>query len=710
MKKGKFRKISKAMHVEDPENAAKIIAEQAGKLDAPQPPKETGDYDFDAEMLKSKPQDDIRKRAQKEKMEYDTYNLDNILAKYDEPRGSQLRESIKRDLESFEGGNTYIGENFHKPVWQKPSKDYPQPIPVPEEYLDRIGNHVGKNIMYGGNDPFQWIDSKYGASKAWLEKTTGQPRTIETQSDLIAHDDYMDKLTPKDKVVFHILGDDNRISRVLMPGAPSQARVIKAAKKLADSGVNVTIKRHNIPGRKPDKSSQIIPDGIWLQDEALRLDPEQIKSIAKTTGVDFFDSPVMDADAAPLIQQGKDMAKKEFDEIYRYRPSESPKPVVEPPKGPKDPRLTKDSYNAIDKEVDQLTSEIDQLNPSDPDYNIMLNKRIARLEELGAVVDKSIEAKKPRVIKTDSPKGPKGDPEASLPRQPDKFASIRSQLDVAPSRMDERGKAFGDVGQSDFTPYDTPSPQFEEIQKRNYVERDADPKEKLWKEIVANDPYLPDSPEYLQNLRNYFDNRWEQAQGTAEGGQMRMDLPKADRVKPGADLGVTSRYVDELAFKKFAKTYEKTRQSERPILGPNDRTHKIDDKITDHFEGYEVQTPGRKLQNEMYKGRPSHEAEQAKLFPKVKEAVKGKADEAIPKPSAKPEAFTPVKGQFKTSQSIRGGAPFKKGSIIVHDGDMYKVTNHWGDDFYIESIPYNEDLLDEASSLGDDVRNFELYD
>jgi hypothetical protein len=31
MKKGKFRKISKAMHVEDPENAAKIIAEQASK-------------------------------------------------------------------------------------------------------------------------------------------------------------------------------------------------------------------------------------------------------------------------------------------------------------------------------------------------------------------------------------------------------------------------------------------------------------------------------------------------------------------------------------------------------------------------------------------------------------------------------------------------------------------------------------------------------
>jgi hypothetical protein len=230
---------------------------------------------------------------------------------------------------------------------------------------------------------------------------------------------------------------------------------------------------------------------------------------------------------------------------------------------------------------------------------------------------------KPKIV--DPPKGPKGDPEASLPRQPDKFAAIRSQLDVAPSRMDDRGKAFGDVGQSDFTPYDRPSPQFEEIQKRNYVERDADPKEKLWKEIVANDPYLPDSPEYLQNLRNYFDNRWEQAQGTAEGGQMRMDLPKADRVKPGADLGVTSRYVDELAFKKFAKPYEKTRQSERPILGPNDRTHKIDDKITDYFEGYEVQTPGRKLQNEMYKGRPSHEAEQAKLFPKVKEAVKGKA-------------------------------------------------------------------------------------
>jgi hypothetical protein len=585
MKKGKFRKISKAMHVEDPENAAKIIAEQAGKVTEPgekiyasaddlQRIKDEGDP---VKQI-SKSKDDMRKRAQKEKMEYDTYKieekqkpkvsksqtpLDNILSKYDEPQASKLREVIKRDLESFEGGNIYIGENFHRPVWQKPNAEYKQPIPIPPEYLDKVGNHVGKNIMYGGNDPFQWLDNKYGASKAWLEKTTGQPRTIETQSDLIAHDDYMDKLTSADKVVFHILGDDNRISRALMPGAPSQDRVMAAAKKLADQGINVTIKRHNIPGRKTDRSSQVIPDGIWLQDETLRLDPEQIKAISKVGGHDFFNSPVIDANVAPLIQQGKDMAKKEFDEIYRSRPGESSKPVAEPPKGPK------------------------------------------------------------------------GDPEASLPRQPDKFAAIRSQLDVAPSRMDERGKAFGDVGQSDFMPYERPSPQFEEVPKRNYVERELDPKEKMWKEIVASDPYINENPEYVKNLRNYFDNRWDQAQGTAEGSQIRMDLPKPDHILPSDEMSISGRYADELAFKKFAKPYDKTRQAERPLerfsRGPNrpsvdDDMEKIDDKITSHFEGYEVQTPGRKLQNEMYRGRPSHEAEQAKLFPKVKEAVKAQSN------------------------------------------------------------------------------------
>jgi hypothetical protein len=185
--------------------------------------------------------------------------------------------------------------------------------------------------------------------------------------------------------------------------------------------------------------------------------------------------------------------------------------------------------------------------------------------------------------------------------------------------MDEAGRSFENVGQSEFLPDNRPQVRFEDVPRRNYVESKLDPKEKVWNEILAEIPFHED----IQKLRNYFDNRWEQAQGTAEAGQIRMDLPKSDRVKPLADLGVTSRYADELAFKKFAKPYDKTRQAEREMHWSEDMPD-IDDKITSYFSD-EVKSPGRQLQDKMYKGRPSHEAEQAKLFPKVQESMRGRS-------------------------------------------------------------------------------------
>jgi len=537
MKAGKFRKIRNAMKAEDPENVAGIVAKQAEKH-VPEADKlakkEYDEYmkgelapkaevrDIDAKVEASKaeavpkhPQgerldrikkslskiDDLMKQLKSlpgsvEPPKSELSILERILSRFDEPEAEKLRSVIKRDLDAFEGGNTYIGENFHKPVWQKPNAEYVQPIPVPPEYLDKVGNHVGKNIMYGGNDPFQWLDTKYGASKAWLEKTTGQPRIIETQSDLIAHADYMDKLTDQDKVIFHILGDDNRISRVLMPGVPSQARVIQAAKKLADKGINVTIKRHNIPGRKPDKSSQVIPDGIWQQDEYLRLDPEQIKAISKVGGHDFFNSPVIDADVAPIVNQGKDMARKEYEDIYDFKPRSIPDP----------------------------------------------------------------------------PKPPKGDPEASL-----RFPGIQSQMDVAPSRMDETGKAFGDVGQSEFLPDNRPQVIREDVPKRNYVESE------MGKPVSELTGGL--KPSQLQNpLFKYSVN------------------PMIDDLKSKAQ---TRQTYGELSYGEEVKAAKSKHAATR-------------------------------LQNQMYKGRPSHEAEQAKLFPKVNEAVKGRP-ESVKKLFQKPD-------------------------------------------------------------------------
>lgn len=242
---------------------------------------------------------------------------------------------------------------------------------------------------------------------------------------------------------------------------------------------------------------------------------------------------------------------------------------------------------------------------------------------------------KPGSKKVDGPKGPKGDPEASLSPPPDRFAGIKSQLDVIPSRVDERGQAFGDVGSYDFRPYDEIPMQFEPIQKRNYVERELDPKEKMWNEIVASDPHLPDSPEYLQNLRKYFDNRWEQAQGTAEGKMMQLDMPMSQRLKPKDEKSVTSGYIDELAFKRFAEPYDKTIQAERALaIKPGDkpvRTAKIDDKIQSYF-GDEIKSPGRKLQDQMYPPKPK----EPERFGQIKEQITEKTIKS-----------KPIKGSYK---------------------------------------------------------------
>lgn len=554
MKKGKFKKISKAMNVEDPEHAAEIIAKQAGKLEPPaRSPKETGEFDFDADMLKSRPKDDMRRRAQKDKMEYDTYkieknqkpkvtesqtSLDRILAKYDEPDASKLRDALKRDLESFEGGNTYLGDNYHKPVWQGPNVEYKQPIPVPPEYFDKIGNHVGKNIMSGGNDPFQWLDSKYGASKAWLEKTTGQPRTIETQSDLIAHDDYMDKLTPKDKVVFHIYTDNGRLNRMIAPGAPSSDRVLKAAQKLAAAGIDVKIVKNSPDTLKTlpnhdvgDINAMKLKDsGIKFEERNLALDEAQESRLRKSLGLENdYKKNLDDAETDQIVES----ERKKWKERNPTKLADPPKP----PKGTPEASL-----------LDELENEKqlyrDYRDSGDQEG---IKRSLTRIKQI-----------------QDKQKTPKGDPEASSSL----FPGIQSQLDVAPSRMDERGRSFGDVGQSDFIPDSRPMPRFEDVPRRNYVESEMGPS--------VTDMAPSYTPKQIQRI---------------------MDLK--GKKDPAAGLMTPEEW---------------------------DLNHQMNggESVDEWAARNRVKDAAKSLQNQMYKGRPSFEAEQEK-FGKVKEAMRGKS-------------------------------------------------------------------------------------
>jgi DNA repair photolyase len=85
------------------------------------------------------------------------------------------------------------------------------------------------------SDSFMWSDTKYKVTQEFLKIMNfyNYPYTIITRSDLVARDDYMGLLR-KDlcSVQFSIASTDDRLNRLIEPGAPSAERRLKALEKL----------------------------------------------------------------------------------------------------------------------------------------------------------------------------------------------------------------------------------------------------------------------------------------------------------------------------------------------------------------------------------------------------------------------------------------------------------------------------------------------
>lgn len=133
----------------------------------------------------------------------------------------------------------------------------------------------------------------------------------------------------------------------------------------------------------------------------------------------------------------------------------------------------------------------DQTSPEIEERVQRIKASLSKIDELMEKLKKGEPVKTPLKV-VEPPKPPKGEPEASLSPPPDRFAGIKSQLDVIPSRVDERGQAFGDVGSYDFRPNDEMMMQFEPIQKRNYVESELGP--------TVTDLRPPATPGLLQEI------------------------------------------------------------------------------------------------------------------------------------------------------------------------------------------------------------------
>jgi hypothetical protein len=152
--------------------------------------------------------------------------------------------------------DTYGRGNVHNSIHQyKPTKggQFNNPVPFPADLYQiykKIKASKGQTLTLGHkSDPFQWLDCKYKNTLKTLKlaKRYGVKLKINTISDLVAHDDYIELLKDvASEVVINIgfineglQGDE--IERLASPGAPSIARRVKAMGKLALNGIKVII-------------------------------------------------------------------------------------------------------------------------------------------------------------------------------------------------------------------------------------------------------------------------------------------------------------------------------------------------------------------------------------------------------------------------------------------------------------------------------------
>lgn len=251
-----------------------------------------------------------------------------------EKRAKRLNEVQERQLEGFDpsvlervkqveqiGSNEpYIGRSIHNQVYYKNRPErvgHANQLPLNNYIPD---GQLGRDVLNGGADPFAWLDSKYGVGKRALEMHKGKDLNITTRSDLIAHDDYIELLDPKrHKVGIVIPNANDRISRVIAPGDPSQKRKINAAKKLKDQGIDVTIYLEGIPNISGN----------------LSIDPEIIKDLANSkikvipTAVKDFDYEAVNSvtglrtDINPDIERAKSQFDKDswfWDKLNKDKP------------------------------------------------------------------------------------------------------------------------------------------------------------------------------------------------------------------------------------------------------------------------------------------------------------------------------------------------------------------------------------------------------
>ncbi len=108
------------------------------------------------------------------------------------------------------------------------------------------------------SDSLMHMDSKYGVTKELLRilKHYKYPYVIFTRSDLVAQDDYMELIEPNlASVQFSISSTNDKLNKLIEPGAPSAKRRLSALTKLNKAGFWTTVRINPL--------FPIMPDGYF---------------------------------------------------------------------------------------------------------------------------------------------------------------------------------------------------------------------------------------------------------------------------------------------------------------------------------------------------------------------------------------------------------------------------------------------------------------
>ncbi|NQZ18773.1 MAG: hypothetical protein HRT44_05885, partial [Bdellovibrionales bacterium] len=110
------------------------------------------------------------------------------------------------------------------------------------------------------SDSFMWMDQKIQVTKEFLRLLNHYkyPYLIFTRSDLVARDDYL-ALIDRDlaSIQFSLSSTNDKLNRLIEPGAPSAARRLKALKKLNEAGYWTTVRINPL--------FPIYPDGYFTE-------------------------------------------------------------------------------------------------------------------------------------------------------------------------------------------------------------------------------------------------------------------------------------------------------------------------------------------------------------------------------------------------------------------------------------------------------------